>query len=92
MKQKRYWVRGLGIGVVMSIIAIASYHFSLGPVLCADPMPGANLNDPSFGCKTDFQRSITHPLAFFVTPTLVGLFVGVVYGKVRNRQRGMIMK
>ena len=75
----------MGIGVIISIIFIASYYF--GPTLCVDPAPGANFNDPIFGCKTGLQRLITHPLLFFATPTVVGLLVGSVYGKIRNSKQ-----
>lgn len=91
MKQKRYWLRGGVIGGVIGLLISIRLAFGLANFTCQF----------SGGCVNDFPRLLTflHPSSFvtafiLILPPciIVGMIMAWIYGKIKNRQRGAIMK
>jgi len=85
-----YWVKGGIIGIILSFFPL---YFLSTTVLCADPLPGVDLSNPIFGCKSELERLfINLGLSIFVKSIffvgiffLIGVVIGLIIGKTLKR-------
>ncbi len=95
MKQKRYWLRGLFIGIIFIPIAFVYFPSLLfGLVEMTDSVITPVIKYLSI----DVSGTTDHGIAFvafcigFLEIMLLASFLGWLYGKIKNRQRGMTIK
>ena len=89
---KRYWLRGLLIGVIMSILILLI--IILSPVYCIGlSADGTSCISPKgfeaivFNVKTIGDYLIMAVFYFVIIPIATFTFFGYLYGKIKNRNK-----
>lgn len=95
MKQKRYWLRGLIVGIIISIILLCVLIFF--PVSCiglsADgtscvPPTGMDAIIYNLNTINDYLPQIS--FYFIFLPIFICFIIGLIYGKIKNRKKEVI--
>ena len=95
MKQKRYWLRGGVIGLIISLLIMIVLLVMFDSAVPCSNIAGAYCPQGWSAIMINVQNSFRYStnesvitlLKFILIPTLSGLIIGWIYGLIKNRGR-----
>ncbi len=91
-KQKRYWLGGLVVGLGVAIILTLIISREIGRCYVSPDLPenlpsGLCIDAGLFAGLKLFFTMLPLAVVYFVGPIIVGTGIGLLYGKIKNRNK-----
>jgi hypothetical protein len=86
MNQKRYWLRGLLVGMLLMFLILVGMIFS--PVHCwygAPCIPLKGISLIKFN-TSELLRDLSNVIIILLSPLILATIIGWLYGKIKNRK------